>query len=59
MNPMPLLEMIAPANSGQAELSGTVAFAKAKADSAARGLRSAILEHRYGDAPALATAAML
>jgi hypothetical protein len=40
-------------------LTGTVALARAKSDAAARTLRTAIIERRYGDAPELATPAML
>jgi spermidine synthase/MFS family permease len=59
MNSMPLLEMIAPGNANHGALTRTVALAKAKADTAVRTLRTAIIERRYGDAPDLATASML
>jgi spermidine synthase len=59
MNSMPLLEMITPTHANHGALTGTVAFARAKADAAARTLRTAIIERRYGDAPEIATASML
>jgi predicted membrane-bound spermidine synthase len=59
MNWMPLLEMITPAHVNHGSLTSTVSLQRPQADAAARKLRSAIIERRYGDAPELATASML
>jgi spermidine synthase len=59
MSTVPLLEMLAPPNTNRGPLTRTIAFARSKTDAAARTLRTAIIERRYGDAPELATPAML
>jgi spermidine synthase len=59
VNWLPMLEMLSPGPVERGPLSTSVSLQRPKADSAARSLRAAILERRYGDTMESAAPAML